>query len=95
MGLLDAEEEFERIVVESFRQNKRCLLFITGKGLGYKKSKDDISRSPRLFYGKIRAAFFEWIKNPKLKKFVLAPEPASKNHGGDGAFYVYLRKNKN
>ena len=31
----------------------------------------------------------------KFSKYILSFEQASIEHGGDGAFYVYLRKNKN
>ena len=34
-------------------------------------------------------------KKPELAKYILTTEKASFAHGGDGAFYVYLRKNKN
>ena len=52
-------------------------------------------KSPKLFYGKIREAFLEWVKKPELAKYILTTEKADFKHGGDGAFYVYLRKNKN
>ena len=35
------------------------------------------------------------FKSKKFSKYILSFEQASIEHGGDGAFYVYLRKNKN
>jgi len=95
--LSQAEDEFQKTVLESYKQKKRCLLFITGKGLHKQPSAfgNNLNKSPKLFYGKIRGAFLEWIKKPKLAKYILTTEKAKFEHGGDGAFYVYLRKNKN
>ena len=95
--LSQAEDEFQNTVLESYKQKKRCLLFITGKGLHKQQNifNDKLNKSPKLFYGKIRGGFLEWVRNPKLAKYILTTEKADFEHGGDGAFYVYLRKNKN
>ena len=95
--LSQAEDEFQKTVIESYKHKKRCLLFVTGKGLHKQKNlfDDSLKKSPKLFYGKIREAFLEWVKKPELAKYILTTEKASFAHGGDGAFYVYLRKNKN
>ena len=93
-GLLEAEEIFSSTIVECFNKNKRCLLFVTGKGI-FKKKDYDYSNKPRLYHGVIRAAFFNWVKSKNYSKYILSFEQASIEHGGDGAFYVYLRKNKN
>tara|TARA_B100001540_G_scaffold239441_1_gene214019 strand:- start:304 stop:852 length:549 start_codon:yes stop_codon:yes gene_type:complete len=93
-SLLEAEEIFSSTIVECFNKNKRCLLFVTGKGI-FKKKDYDYSNKPKLYHGVIRAAFFNWVKSKNYSKHILAFEQASIEHGGDGAFYVYLRKNKN
>ena len=93
-NLLEAEEIFSSTIVECFNKNKRCLLFVTGKGI-FKKKDHDYSNKPKLYHGVIRAAFFNWVKSKNYSKHILAFEQASIEHGGDGAFYVYLRKNKN
>ncbi len=95
--LFQAEEEFKKTILESYNEKKRCILFVTGKGLHKQKIffDDSLSPSPKLFYGKIRESFLDWVKKPELGKYILTTERASAEHGGDGAFYVYLRKNKN
>ena len=93
-GLLEAEETFSSTIVECFNKNKRCLLFVTGKGL-FKTKDHNYNNEPKLYHGVIRAAFFNWVKSKKFSKHILSFEQASIEHGGDGAFYVYLRKNKN
>ena len=92
-GLLEAEEIFSSTISECFNKNKRCLLFVTGKGL-FKNKKDEHENKPQLYHGIIRAAFFDWVKSKKFSKHILSFEQASIEHGGDGAFYVYLRKNR-
>ena len=90
-GLIEAEEIFSATIKECYNNNKRCILFVTGKGL-YKKNND--YNSPRLFYGIIRESFNDWVSSKKFSKYILSFEKASIEHGGDGAFYVYLRKKK-
>ena len=90
--LLSAENIFNQEIINCFQSGKRCLLFVTGKGV-YSINKKD-STKPRLYHGVIRMAFGEWARSKKLSKYILSFEKASINHGGDGAFYVYLRKNK-
>jgi DNA-nicking Smr family endonuclease len=67
----------------SYIQGKRCLLVITGKGL-----KKDGS------IGLIKQSLIDWLNNSSLKDKALAVTQASVKHGGDGAFYIYLKKKK-
>ena len=93
-SLLESEEQFNNTIIESYNKGQRCLLFITGKGL--LKSKISVeSEQPKLYHGIIRSAFIEWVRLKKFSKYILSFEQALIEHGGDGAFYVYLRKNKN
>tara|TARA_Y100000590_G_C15406688_1_gene895991 strand:- start:81 stop:635 length:555 start_codon:yes stop_codon:yes gene_type:complete len=97
LTVFDAEEMFSESVLQNYYKKKRCLLFVTGKGLNinYQGDNEKDLKNPKLYYGKIRSAFLEWVKKPQLAKFILTIERANQEHGGDGAFYVYLRKNKN
>ena len=93
-SLLEAQEIFSSTVISCFNQHKRCLLFVTGKGI-FKPKNYDEPISPKLYHGVIRASFFDWVSSKKLSKYILSYEQAAIEHGSDGAFYVYLRKNKN
>ena len=93
-SLLDSEKQFNNTIIESYNSGQRCLLFVTGKGL-FKSKNYEESDKPKLYHGIIRASFIDWAKSKKLSKYILSFEQASIEHGGDGAFYVYLRKNKN
>ena len=87
----EAKKIFFKEVNDCFHSNVRCLLFVTGKGL-HKNNKS--FSSTRLFHGKIRDKFKEWVYEKSVSSKILNVVPADTAHGGDGAFFVYLRKNK-
>ena len=93
-SLLESEEQFNNTIIESYNSGQRCLLFVTGKGL-FKSKNYEESYKPKLYHGIIRASFIGWVSSKKFSKYILSFEQASIENGGDGAFYVYLRKNKN
>ncbi|MDC1184519.1 Smr/MutS family protein, partial [Alphaproteobacteria bacterium] len=93
-SLLESENQFNDIIIESYNRGQRCLLFVTGKGL-FKSKNYEESDKPKLYHGIIRSSFVQWAKSQKFSKYILSFEQASIGHGGDGAFYIYLRKNKN
>ena len=93
-SLSESEERFNSTILECYKKNQRCLLFVTGKGL-FKSKNYEQNDKPKLYHGIIRSTFVEWAKSKKFSKYILSFEQASIQHGGDGAFYVYLRKNKN
>jgi len=92
-ALEEARQLFIRTVNNCFINNKRCILFVTGKGMA-KKQPEDISIK-KLYYGKIRNSFLEWTKISEIVHKILHIQQANIENGGDGAFFVYLRKNKN
>ncbi|MDC1047237.1 Smr/MutS family protein [Alphaproteobacteria bacterium] len=92
-SLIDSEDQFNNTIIESYNSGRRCLLFVTGKGL-FKSKNYEESDKPKLYHGIIRSSFVQWAKSQKFSKYILSFEQASIEHGGDGAFYVYLRKNK-
>ena len=91
INLLESEELFSNTIKECYNGGLRCLLFVTGKGLfKVKNNKED--SPPKLYHGVIRSAFTDWVTSNKFARQILSYEKASIEHGGDGAFYVYLRK---
>ena len=92
--LLESEEVFASTILKCYNNNLRLLLFVTGKGL-FKSVNSENLNKPKLYHGVIRSSFIKWVKLTKFSKYILSFEQASLSHGGDGAFYVYLRKKKN
>ena len=90
--LIDAYEKFKTEVKKMYKAKKRCILVITGKGLNNKNN--NINEKPKLFHGKIKNSIISWINEEELKKHILTYQDAGFEYGGDGAIFVYLRKNK-
>ena len=89
----DAKQLFLETIDHCFLHNYRCILFITGKGIN-KKENEEFS-SKKLYYGKIRNSFLNWALIKEVQQKILVVQQAATKYGGDGAFFVYLRKNKN
>jgi len=91
LSLEQAKRKFVKIIDECFYSNARCILFITGKGI--KKSNHGTTHA-KLFHGIIRENFQKWVLEKGVASKILSVTPAGFSHGGDGAFFVYLRKSK-
>ncbi len=92
-SLIDAYHIFKKEIKKTYEKNKRCILIITGKGL--KPNRNESGQKPKLFHGKIKNSIMSWIKEDDLKDYILTYQDAGFEHGGDGAIFIYLRKNKN
>ena len=88
-----ARKKFFNEIEKCFYSNKRCILFITGKGLK-KYSQAEETLDTKLFHGKIRENFLKWVYEKDVSTKILSVVPAGISYGGDGAFFVYLRKQK-
>ncbi|MEM9582767.1 MAG: Smr/MutS family protein [Pseudomonadota bacterium] len=68
---------------------KRLVLVVTGKG----KMRDDGGPIP-VRTGILKHAVPQWLQQAPLKQIVLQTNQASQSHGGSGALYVYLRRQR-
>lgn len=76
-------------LLRSFSEGKRLVLVITGKG---RQSKDSGPiPTPK---GILRHQLPDWVSQPPLNQIVLQLAQAHQRHGGSGAFYVYLARNR-
>ena len=92
-SLEEAKKIFFNTINDCFSKNFRCILFITGKGSI--KKENNYSQDTMLYYGKIRNNFLNWVNHNAVQSKILNVQQANAKTGGDGAFFVYLRKNKN
>jgi len=92
LSLEEARLRFVETIERCFFSNKRCILFITGKGISKKTSPQEENK---LYYGKIRGEFTNWTNHKDVRSKILTVEQAGISSGGDGAFFIYLRKNRN
>ena len=79
--------EFTKI---NFNLGLRLLLIITGKG---KIKINDLNRE-ELKPGVLRKSLKSWLYDSDLRPNILGIISSHISHGGDGAFYVYLKSNK-
>ncbi len=84
-----ALEEFMR---DGYAQGRRCVLVITGKGQVGTGNNEDGWYEPRS--GVLRDRVPEWLRQDSMAPLVLRVYPAQQRHGGEGAFYVLLRRNR-
>ena len=91
MTFKKAHKEVLSFVIQSSRKNFRLLLIITGKGQNNKKQHNFFQESGS---GTLKEALPGWLSLDPLKQLILNFTFAHNNHGGDGAYYVYLKRNR-
>ena len=91
-GLTSAEAKRKAIefTTINFNLGLRLLLIITGKG---KMKIDDLNRKD-LKTGVLRKSLKSWLYESDLRPYILGIVSSHISHGGEGAFYVYLKNNK-
>jgi len=82
----EAHAALDRFIAGSAARGRRCLLVITGKGLG---DGSDASRR-----GVLRQAVPRWLNEAPNRALILAVMPAQPKHGGAGALYVLLKRKR-
>lgn len=83
----EAHRKLNEFVTGAQARGKRCVLVITGKGLS--RGKDD-----ERTIGVLRQKLPLWISMPPLRAIVLKSYPAAARDGGTGAWYLYLKRNR-
>ncbi|NOX39600.1 MAG: DNA mismatch repair protein MutS [Alphaproteobacteria bacterium] len=89
MTLDEAHPALSGFVQDAHTAQKRLLLVITGKG---KMRRDDAIMSSRL--GVLRHQVPVWLSMAPLSPLILQVTQAHAKHGGGGAYYVYLRRQR-
>ena len=89
MTLNQAQPALTGFIMCAQAKNKRLVLVITGKG----KDRDDSGPIP-VRRGVLRHNVPHWLSIPPLAQLVLQVSEAHLKHGGGGAFYVYLRRQR-
>jgi DNA-nicking Smr family endonuclease len=77
---VSATRELSAFLQRERSRGARCVLVITGKGRGGE--------------GVLRRRFVEWLETPSTRHSVSGYAPAHPRHGGEGAFYLFLRRQK-
>ena len=91
MTFKKAHKEVLSFVMQSSRKNFRLLLIITGKGQNNKKQNNFFQENSS---GTLKKALPGWLSLDPVKHLILNFTFAHNNHGGEGAYYVYLKRNR-
>ena len=87
--LTQAKSALRGFIFRAYESKKRLVLIITGKGKP--KAERDLNLDYR---GVLRNEVPVWLEEAPLAGLILSVKKANSKHGGGGALYVYLRKNK-
>jgi DNA-nicking Smr family endonuclease len=90
MRQVEAHAALTRFIHARYARGDRTLLVITGKGL--KKLEDDAAVIVER--GVLRQMLPIWLTEPGLAPLVSGWDMAAQGHGGDGAYYVRLRRER-
>jgi DNA-nicking Smr family endonuclease len=86
MRQTEARAALGRFIPAHAERGDRTVLVITGKGLKKTDRLDILDR------GVLRAMLPVWLGEPALAPLVAGWDSAAQGHGGEGAFYVRLRR---
>ena len=91
-SLDEANNKINDLIKDSFEKGIKKLIIVTGKGLHSQNEKDPyISKN----LGILKYSVPEYIKNSdELMSLISEIKEAENEDGGDGAFYIYLKKSK-
>ena len=89
MTLSQAHPALTSFILQSHAAGKRLVLVITGKG----KRAEETGPMP-VRRGILKHQVPHWLNAPPLRSAVLQITPAHQKHGGGGAYYVYLRRQR-
>lgn len=87
-----------RFVEAQHAAGARCVLIVTGKG-GRGGDPFQPKAVPGRFTfgagrGILKEALPRWLNEPRLRARIVAVQPASRAHGGEGAVYVLLKRTR-
>lgn len=89
MTIAQAHPVLTRFILDAVAMDRRLVLVITGKG----KHRDDGGPIP-VRHGVLRHQVPHWLHTMPLRQHVLQIAEAHLKHGGQGAYYVYLRRRR-
>jgi DNA-nicking Smr family endonuclease len=87
-----AHRALDRYISVALTRGERLILVITGKG-GKARNADDAAFM-RTDQGVLRQLAPNWLRNGPYAAHIVGIYQAHPRHGGAGAFYIYLKKQR-
>jgi DNA-nicking Smr family endonuclease len=88
MHQIEARSALNRFLASRWSRGDRTILVITGKGL----KKLDAEGTQIIERGVLRSMLPVWLSEPGLAEIVAGWDYSAQMHGGEGAFYVRLKR---
>jgi DNA-nicking Smr family endonuclease len=88
MRQIEARSALNRFLISRWSRGDRTILVITGKGL----KKLDAEGTQIIERGVLRSMLPAWLSEPGLAEIVAGWDYSAQMHGGEGAFYVRLKR---
>jgi|TARA_E500000178_G_scaffold293556_1_gene298368 DNA-nicking Smr family endonuclease len=89
-SLNDANNKIRDLIINSYNKNISKLIIVTGKGLHSKNENNPYISND---FGILKHSVPEYIKNDKeLMSMIIEMKDANIEDGGDGAFYIFIKK---
>lgn len=89
LNLSGAHHRLDRAIEDAVRDSARILLIVTGR-----PPREGASRLDLPLRGIIRASIGDWLAASRHAAMIAAVRAAHPRHGGSGALYVILRRNR-
>ena len=90
--LEQANKSIESFIIKSYEESTNKLIVVTGKGLHSQNEKDPYASKELSI---LKYSVPEFIsKNKDLMNIIYEIKDANIEDGGEGAFYIFLKKNK-
>jgi len=93
MTQAEAHTRLRTFVSAAQMQGKRCVLVVTGKGSRGQKTEDAAFMGADR-RGILREAVPKWLAAADMRRLVIDFRTAQPKHGGSGALYVLLRRDR-
>ncbi|MEH6527907.1 MAG: Smr/MutS family protein [Sneathiella sp.] len=93
MTQAEAHTRLRTFISAAQLQGKRCVLVVTGKGSRGQKT-DDAAFMGSERRGILREAVPKWLAAADMRRLVIDFRAAQPKHGGGGALYVLLRRDR-
>ncbi len=90
----EAHMALTNFIQSAYAAGKRCVIVITGKGTPRSRAEEEAQRGEGTRRGILRQRVPDWLSAPPLSGIVLKVTGAQPKDGGNGAFYVYLKRQR-
>jgi DNA-nicking Smr family endonuclease len=94
MTQAQAHDRLASFLRRAFEHEFRCVLVVTGKGAPAAREPAGFALHERSKAGVLRTMVPRWLEEAGLRPLIVGVQAAHQRHGGEGALYVYLRRQR-